>query len=71
MEDLFQIGDHLLRVEHCGSRSRIINWRIWRNPEKGWQFQQKSTDEQSFSIFPSHVVPLRPVAKGDESEFSN
>jgi len=71
VEDLFQIRDHLLRVEHCGSRSRIISWRIWHNPKEGWQFQQESTDEQSFSTFPSHVVPLRPVAKGDQSEFSN
>jgi hypothetical protein len=36
VEDLFQNGDHLLRVEHCGSRSRIISWRIWRNPEERW-----------------------------------
>jgi hypothetical protein len=71
VEDLFQIGDHLFRVEHCGSRSRIISWRIWRNLEEGLQFQQESTNEQSFSTFPSHVVPLRPVAEGDQSEFSN
>jgi hypothetical protein len=25
MEDLFQVGDHLVRVEHDGSRSRVIN----------------------------------------------
>jgi len=65
VEDLFQTGDHLLRVEHYGSRSRIISWRIWHNPEEGWQFQQESTDEQSFSTFPSHVVPLRPKVEGD------
>jgi hypothetical protein len=38
IEDLFQVGDHLLRVEHCGSRFRIISWRIWRDPEEKWQF---------------------------------
>jgi hypothetical protein len=31
VEDLFQVGDRLLRVEHNGSRSRLISWRIWRN----------------------------------------
>jgi hypothetical protein len=58
-------GYHLLRVEHCGSISCIISWRIWRNLEGGWQFQQKSIDDQSFSTFPSNVVPLRPVLEGD------
>jgi hypothetical protein len=71
VEDLFQIGDHLLKVEHCGSRSRIISWRIWRNPEEGWQFQQESIDEQRLSTFLFDVVPLRPVVEGDQSEFSN
>jgi len=65
VEDLFQIGDHLVRVDHDGSRSRVISWRIWRDSEGKWQFQQESTDEQSFSIFPSNFAPLRPVAKGD------
>jgi hypothetical protein len=33
--------------------------------------QQESTDEQSFSTFPSDFVPLRLVAEGDQPEFSN
>jgi hypothetical protein len=28
VEDLFQDGERLLRVEHAGSRSRLISWRI-------------------------------------------
>jgi hypothetical protein len=28
IEDLFQEGDRLIRVEHSGSRSRFINWRV-------------------------------------------
>jgi hypothetical protein len=71
VEDLFQIRDRLLRVEHSGSSSRLISWWIWRNQEEGWQFQQESTNEQSFSTFPSDFVPLRLVAEGDQSEFSN
>jgi len=71
VEDLFQVGNRLLRVEHSGSSSRLLSWRIWRNQEAGWQFQQESTDEQSFSTFPSGFMPLRAVAEGDQSEFSN
>ncbi len=71
IKDLFKIGDHLLRVEHCGSRSRVISWRIWRNPEERWQFQQESTNEQKISTFPFDVLPLKPVAEGDQSEFAN
>ncbi len=35
VEDLFQVGDCLLRVEHSGSRSHLISWRIWRNQKEG------------------------------------
>jgi len=38
VEDLFQEGDRLLRVEHGGSRSRLISWRIWRSQEGEWRF---------------------------------
>ncbi len=29
VEDLFQVGDRLFRVEHSRLRSRLISWRIW------------------------------------------
>ncbi len=45
VEDLFQTGDRLVRVEHGGSRSRMISWRVWRDAGEQWQFQQESTDE--------------------------
>jgi hypothetical protein len=35
-----------------------------------WQFQQESTDEQNFSIFPSNFAPLNLVAEGTQSEFA-
>jgi hypothetical protein len=38
VKDLFQIGDNVLRVEHIGSSSRIISWRIWRDSEQRWQY---------------------------------
>jgi len=64
VENLFQEGDHLLRVEHGGSRSRLISWRIWRSQEGEWWFQQESTDEQNFLTFASNVSPLTPVVEG-------
>jgi len=69
VEILFQIGNRLVRVEHAGSRSHLISWRVWRDPEGKWQFQQESADEQCFSIFPSNFAPLRPVAEGAQFEF--
>ncbi len=69
VEDLFEVGDRIIQVEHGGSRSRLISWRVWRDSESKWQFQQESTDEQCFSIFPSSLEPLIPVAKGAQSEF--
>jgi len=38
VEDLFQVGDRLMRVEHSGSNSRLISWGIWCNQEEGWRF---------------------------------
>jgi len=69
VEDLFQEGDRLLRVEHSGSRSRLISWTIWRSQTGGWRFQQQSTDEQRFSTIPSNFEPLEPVHEGTQSEF--
>jgi hypothetical protein len=69
VENLFQIGDRIVRVEHSGTKSRFISWRVWRDSASKWQFQQESTDEQCFSIFPSNFEPLIPVAEGAQSEF--
>ncbi|CAN5976935.1 unnamed protein product [Sphagnum jensenii] len=69
VEDLFQVGDRIVRVEHSGSRSRLISWRVWRDSELKWQFQQESTDEQCFSILPSSLEPLIPVVEGAQFEF--
>jgi hypothetical protein len=69
VEDLFQEGDRLLQVEHGGSISRLISWRVWRSKEGEWRFQQESTDEQNFTTVPSTIAPLKPIAKGAQSEF--
>jgi len=36
VEDLFQTGDRVVRVEHVRSRSRLISWRVWRDSEAKW-----------------------------------
>jgi len=69
VEDLYQEGDRLLRVEHSGSQSRLISWRLWRNQEGAWRFQQESTDEQKFTMIPSNFEPLKPIHEGSQSEF--
>jgi hypothetical protein len=71
VEDLFQTGDRIIRVEHGGSRSRLIYWRIWRDAGNSWQFQQESSDEQIFSLIPSSFspLPLKPVVEGEQSTF--
>jgi hypothetical protein len=71
VEDLFQTGDRVLRIEHGGSRSRLICWRIWRDAGDSWQFQLESSDEQAFSLIPSlfSAAPLRPVYEGEQAPF--
>jgi hypothetical protein len=69
VEDLFQEGDRLVRMEHSGSRSRLISWRVWQTEDGKWRFQQQSTDEQHFSTLPSNFEPLRPVSEGAQPEF--
>jgi hypothetical protein len=70
VEDLLQEGDRVLRVEHNGSRSRLISWMVCKDQNGGWKFQQESTDEQQFSTIPSNFEPLRPIHEGTQSEFS-
>ncbi|CAM6040901.1 unnamed protein product [Sphagnum compactum] len=69
IEDLFQEGDRVIRVEHSGSRSRLIGWRVWRTKEGEWKFQQESTDEQKFSTVPAVFPPLKPIHEGVQAEF--
>jgi hypothetical protein len=70
VEDLFQVGDRIVHVEHSKTRSRLISWRIWFDSSSKWQFQLESTDEQCFSTFPSDFEPLTPIAEGVQSEFN-
>ncbi len=69
VKDLFQNGDHVIRVEHLGSRSHIMSWRIWRDAEQRLQYQLESIDEQNFSTLPFDIMPLRPMREGDQFEF--
>jgi hypothetical protein len=71
VEDLFQTGDQIIRIEHGGSRSRLIYWQVGRDARDNWQFQLESSDEQAFSLIPSNfsAMPLRPVFKGEQATF--
>jgi hypothetical protein len=69
MEDLFKAGDRLLRIEHGGSRSRLISWKIWRSQKGEWKFQQESTDEQKFATVLAVFAPLKPIHEGVQAEF--
>jgi hypothetical protein len=69
IKDLFQVGDRLIRVEHSGSRSRLISWRIWRTQEGEWKFQHSSTDEQKFAFITAVFMPLKPIHEGVQAEF--
>jgi hypothetical protein len=69
VEDLFQEGNRLLRVEHGGSRSHLISWRLWQSNEGELRFQQESMDEQNFTTVPSNIAPLEPIAEGAQSKF--
>jgi hypothetical protein len=70
VEDLFQVGDRIVCVEHSRTRSRLVSWRVWQDSSSKWQFQLESTDEQCFSIFTLDFEPLTPVAEGAQSEFN-
>jgi hypothetical protein len=71
VEDLFQMGDRILKIEHRGSRSRLICWRVWSDAGDNWQFQLESSDEQAFALIPSifSAVPLKPVYEGEQATF--
>ncbi len=36
VEDLFQTGDRVIRIEHGGARSRLICWQVRRDAENSW-----------------------------------
>jgi hypothetical protein len=36
VEDLFEVGDRIILMEHGGLRSCLINWRVWRDSESKW-----------------------------------
>jgi hypothetical protein len=69
IENLFQVGDRLLQVEHSGSRSRLISWRIWRTKEGELKFQQESVDKNKFATVPAIFPPLKPIHEGVQAEF--
>jgi hypothetical protein len=68
VEDLFQIGDRVLKV-NSGTKSRLISWRMFDDVNFGIRWQIDSTNEQSFTLLPSDVVILNLVQEGEQSNF--
>jgi hypothetical protein len=64
MEDLFWVGNQILRVENLRVRSRLISWKAFDDENFRIQWQMNSTDEQTFILLPSDVVILDPIIEG-------
>jgi len=64
MEDLFWVGNQILRVGNLRVRSRLISWKAFDDENFRIQWQMNSTDEQTFILLPSDVVILDPIIEG-------
>jgi hypothetical protein len=64
VEDLFRIGDQILRVENSRARFCLISWKAFDDNNFKIQWQMDSIDEQIFILLPSDVVILDPVQGG-------
>jgi hypothetical protein len=51
VEDLFQVGDCIVRVEHSGSKSRLISWRMWRDSESSGNSSRNPQMSNVFLFF--------------------
>lgn len=69
VEDIFQVGNRILRVEHISVRSHVLTWMIWQTPKGGLQYQMEASNEQFFSFLPSDFIPLGPIMESDELNF--
>lgn len=66
VEDLFQVGDCILKVEDFGSKSCLISWRVCFDDNYGIRWQMDFTDEQNFILLPFDVVILNPMQEGEQ-----
>ncbi len=53
MEDLFRVGDRILRVENYGIRFWLISWKTFDDNNFGISWKMDSANEQSFTLLPS------------------
>jgi hypothetical protein len=68
VEDLFQIGNRVLKV-NSRARSRLISWRMFDDDNFGIRWQMDSTNEQNFTLLPFVVLILNLVQEGEKSNF--
>jgi hypothetical protein len=69
VEDLFQSGDWIFRLEHSGTRSHLLCWKIWHTTTRVLQYQMEFSNEQFFTLTPSAFIPLGLIREGDQFEF--
>jgi hypothetical protein len=69
IENLFQAGNMIVRVEASSLSSQLVCWRLWQNVELQQAWQLDSSDEQIFSPLPIVFQNLIPVAKGEQQKF--
>jgi hypothetical protein len=69
VEIFFQSGDEIFRLEHSGTRSRLLCWKIWHTTRGVLQYQMEYVNEQLFSLTPSNFIPLGPIKEGDYLNF--
>jgi hypothetical protein len=45
VEDLFQLRNWIFRLEHSGTRSHLLCWKIWQTIAGKLQYQMESSNE--------------------------
>lgn len=68
VEDLLQPSDKILRVQHVGMRSRLLNWKIWHTSDVDYNTNWNLQMNNSVFLIPSTFIPLALVDEGDQSK---
>ncbi len=67
VEDLFYVGDRILRVENTRLMTCSISWGACKNDKlEYFQWQLYSIDEQFFTLLASKVIILNPRHEGNQ-----
>jgi hypothetical protein len=61
VEDLFWIGDRILKMDNTRLRACLMSWRACQDDGLELRWQLHSTNEQCFTFLPSKVVILNLI----------